>query len=176
MRGLWPTARQAKLCPSMKPLVPRWSLIVIDINLFWIVFASWSTGFLALWHRGTSTSPIGILISLWVHGWLLSPEERGSHLGLKHWSPSGQSPHTGLRSRVLWVSSLPEVSPHQDIAGISPHHQNNYGLDTYKLKLKNKPMNMSTKNNSESRNSLPSPLNMWKRISGLSPALGSWLQ
>jgi hypothetical protein len=30
-------------------------------------------------------------------------------------------------------------------------------LDTYKLKLENKPMNMSTTNNNESRNSLPSP-------------------
>jgi hypothetical protein len=31
-------------------------------------------------------------------------------------------------------------------------------LDIYKLKLENKPMNMSTTNNNESRNSLPSPL------------------
>jgi hypothetical protein len=30
-------------------------------------------------------------------------------------------------------------------------------LDTYKLKLENKPMNVSTTNNNESRNSLPSP-------------------
>jgi hypothetical protein len=37
---------------------------------------------------------------------------------------------------VLQRSSLPEVFPHQDIAGISPHHQNNYGLDTYKLKYR----------------------------------------
>jgi hypothetical protein len=31
-------------------------------------------------------------------------------------------------------------------------------LDTYKLKLENKPINMSTTNNNESRNSLPSPI------------------
>jgi hypothetical protein len=58
---------------------------------------------------------------------------------------------------VLQRSSLPEVFPHPGLAGISSHHQNNYGLDTYKLKLENKPMNMSTTNNNESRNSLPSP-------------------
>jgi hypothetical protein len=33
---------------------------------------------------------------------------------------------------VLWASSLPEVS--QDLAEISPNNQNNYGLNTYKLK------------------------------------------
>jgi hypothetical protein len=81
---------------------------------------------------------------------------------LKHRSPSGQSPHTGLRSRVLQRSSHPEVS--QDLAEISPHHQNNYGLDAYKLKLENKPMNMSTTNNNKSRNSLPSPISSSTRV------------
>ncbi len=107
---------------------------------------------------GASTSPKEILGSLWVHGWLLSPAAWGSHLYLRTRSPSGHSPHKGLRSRELWASSLPEVFPHPGLAGISLHHQNNYGLDTYKLKLENKPMNMSTTNNNESRNSLPSPL------------------
>ena len=155
--------KKSKTCVSgaSHPLVPRWLLIIADILCFGL-FCFLIHRVLALWHRGTSIFPIEILGSLWVHGWRLSPAAWGSHLGLDPRSPSGQSPHTGLRSRVLQRSSLPEVS--QDLAEISPHHQNNYGLDAYKLKLENKPMNMSTTNNNKSRNSLPSPISSSTRV------------
>jgi Predicted O-methyltransferase len=53
---------------SPKPLVPRRSLIVIDINLFVLLcFLIHRGAITSRSHRGTSTSPIGIWISLWAH-------------------------------------------------------------------------------------------------------------
>jgi len=111
--------------PEAYPLVPRWLLIIADINLFGVALLL-DPQVLILWHRGASTSPTETYGSLWAHGRLLSPAAQCSHLGLglRTRSPSGHSPHAGLRSRVLQRSSLPEVSAHQDLAEISPHHQN----------------------------------------------------
>ncbi len=133
--------------------------MVIDINLFVLLcFLIHRDAKASLWLSRDFHLPHRDLGgSLWVHGWLLSPAAWGSHLCLRTRSPSGHSPHTGLRSRVLQRSSHPEVS--QDLAGISPHHQNSYGLDAYKLKPT---INMSTTNNNESRNSLPSPYKLTK--------------
>jgi hypothetical protein len=64
----------------------------------------------------------------------VEPAERGSHLGLDLRSPSGHSPHRGIQPRMLQRPLHPEVSPHQNIAEISHHHQNNYGLNIHKPK------------------------------------------
>jgi hypothetical protein len=136
----------------LSPLVPRWLLILICLVL--LCFLTHRDAKASLWSSRDFHLPqrdLGISMGSWV---AVEPSGTGSHLCLEPRSPSGQRPHTGLRSRVLQRSSHPEVSSHQDLAEISPHHQNNYGLDAYKLKPT---INMSTTNNNESRNSLPSP-------------------
>ena len=85
---------------AASPLVPRWSLIVIDILLFVLlcflihrVFSPVASGDFHLPHRD-----LGISMGSWV---AVEPSGKGSHLCLRTRSPSGQSPHTGLRSREL---------------------------------------------------------------------------
>ena len=122
-----------------EPLVPRWLLIVIDFLLFRLlcflihrdaIASLWSSRDFHLPHRDMDI-PMG--------SWgLLSPAALGSHLCLRTRSPSGHSPHRGLGPRVLQRSSLPEVSAHQDLAGILPRHQNNYELMLISLSSDNK--------------------------------------
>jgi len=63
---------------TIRPFLPRCS--------FWLVYISlWS-------HLGSSTLPIGILVSLWGHGWHSTRTAFGSHL-VQPLRGLGHSPH-----------------------------------------------------------------------------------